>query len=302
MDMQVLRLTKESLKSSRGDIFPNEAIQPALLHLIPLPLVKILIYTPKLFPPPGSSIQSLHTLADSYCPLRCHLAKLYIYLQAALLIFSHKSAPPVVWSDHPGLSLSVRTKNLPVSLTSPGCRAVSSSSGLLIFLPLPTSFLNYCGHCYCPACRSGPQPWCYFLLCSPSSSPCPGSDPEPKPFCNSLISPALAAHPLTCSLHPDSHHISSRLLCSSLGKAHSCLIHINFFLGTALATSTSPHIYLSFSLPHQTAATFLHLSRLLLASSQPLLYRLFLTRGPPSSSCARCPGSLLPFYIFQRKS
>lgn len=301
--MQVLRLTKESLQFFRGDIFPNEAVEPALLHLIPVPLVKILIYAPKLFPPPppGSSIQSLQTLADSYCPLRCHLAKLYIYLQAALLIFSHKSVPPVVWSDHPGLSLSVRTKTLPVSLTSPGCRAVSSSSELLIFLPLPTSFLNCCGHCYCPACLSGPQPCCYFSLCSPSSSPHPGSDPEPKSCCSSLISPALAARALTCSLHPDSHHISSGLLCSSLGKAHSCLIHINVFLGTPLATSPSPHIYLSLSLPHQTAATFLHLSRLLLASSQSLFYHLFLTRGPPSSSCARCPGSLLPFYIFQRK-
>lgn len=98
MDMQVLRLPKESLQFSRGAIIPNEAIQTALLHLIPLPLVKILIYAPKLFPPPppGSRIQSLHALADSYCPLRCHLAKLYIYLQAALLIFSHKSVPPVV--------------------------------------------------------------------------------------------------------------------------------------------------------------------------------------------------------------
>lgn len=231
MDMQVLRLTKGSFQFSRGDVFPNEAIQTALLHLIALPLVKTLIYTPKPFPPPppGSSIQSLHTLVDSYCPLRCHLAKLYIHLQAALLIFSHKSVPPVVWSDHPGLSLSVRTKTLPVSLTSPGCRAVSSGSELLIFLPLPTSFLNCCGHCYCPACRSGPQRWCYFLLCSPSSSPHPGSDPELKSFCSSLISPALAARALTCSLHPNSHHISSRLLCSSLGKAHSCLIHINFF-------------------------------------------------------------------------
>lgn len=190
---------------------------------------------------------------------------------------------------------------MPVSLTSPGCRAVSSSSELLIFLPLPTSFLNCCGHCYCPACLSAPQPCCYFLLCSPSSSPHPGSDPEPKSCCSSLISPALAARALTCSLHPDSHHISSRLLCSSLGKARSCLLHIHVFLGTPLATSPSPHIYLSLSLPHQTAATFLHLSRLLLASSQSLFHHLFLTRGPPSSSCARCSGSLLPFYIFQRK-
>lgn len=95
MDMQVSRLTEESSQFCRRDVFPN---QPTLLHLIPLPLVKILIYTPKLFPPPspGSGIQSLHTLVDSYCPLRCHLAKLYIYLQATLLIFSHKSVPPVV--------------------------------------------------------------------------------------------------------------------------------------------------------------------------------------------------------------
>lgn len=165
----------------QGDIFPNQAIQPALLHLIPVPLVKILIYAPKLFPPPtppGSSIQSLHRLVDSYCPLRCHLAKLYIYLQAALLIFSHKSVPPVVWSNHPGLSLSVRTKTLPVSLTSHGCRAVSLNSELLIFLPLPISFLNCCRHRYRPACRSGPWPECYFSLCSPFSSPHLGLDCE----------------------------------------------------------------------------------------------------------------------------
>lgn len=82
----------------QGDVFPTRAIQLALLHLIALPLVKILIYAPKLFPPPppGSSIQSLHTLVDSYCPLRCHLAKLYMYLQAVLLIFAHKSVPSVV--------------------------------------------------------------------------------------------------------------------------------------------------------------------------------------------------------------
>lgn len=97
MDMQASRLTGESPQFS-SDVFPFHATHPALLHLIPLPLVKILIYTPKLFLPPplGSSTQPLHTLADSYCPLRCHLAKLHIYLQAALLIFSHKSVLPVV--------------------------------------------------------------------------------------------------------------------------------------------------------------------------------------------------------------
>ena len=167
---------------SQGDVFPARAVQPALLYLVPVPPVKILIYAPTLFPspPPGSSIQSLHTLVDSYCPLRCHLAKLYIYLQAALLIFSHKSVPPVVWSDHPGLSLSVWTKTLLVSLTSHGCQAVSSSSELLIFLLLPISFLSCCRHCYHPACCSGPQPECYFLLCSPSSFPHPGSHCEPQ--------------------------------------------------------------------------------------------------------------------------
>lgn len=241
--MQVSRLTEESSQFCRGDVFPDQAIQPTLLHLIPPPLVKILIYAPKLSPPPppGSGIQSLHTLVDSYCPLRCHLAKLYIYLQAALLIFSHKSVPPVVWSDHPGLSLSVRTKTLPVSLSSHGCRAVSSSSELLIFLPLSTSFLYCCGHCCCLARCSGPQPECYFLLCSPSSSPQPSLNHEPQSFCSSLIVPSLGC-PSTRSLRPGSRHISLWLLCSSLDETHSCLIHIHFFLGTTLATSASLRI------------------------------------------------------------
>lgn len=62
-----------------------------------------------------------------------------------------------------------------------------------------------------------------------------------------MISPALAAHPLTCSLHPDSHHISSRILCSSLGKAHSCLIHINF--SWALLWPLLPLLTSTFPLP-----------------------------------------------------
>lgn len=91
-------LTKESSRPGRG-VFSltgqYSLLCSTLLHCL---WSKPSFYTPKLLlpPPPGSDIQALHRLVDSYCPLRCHLAKLYIYLQAALLIFSHKSVPPVV--------------------------------------------------------------------------------------------------------------------------------------------------------------------------------------------------------------
>lgn len=114
-------------------------------------------------------------------------------------------------------------KTLPVTLTSRGCWAVSSSSELLIFPPLPTSFLNCCIHCDYTAAGfslafplAAHTPTCATILLQLTDKPWPW----------------LSIHSL--SRHPWSCHISAGLdKAQFLPQLYSC------FLGPTLTTSAS---------------------------------------------------------------